>query len=152
VGCAPLGLIPHQAQEACVASQNARRLARLCLAYSNRYMRYFENTHSVALEVLNSTKEVRDTFTTKHDRRVFKNLSGEWVLGVVVAVPCGPPWGCRLPELCLLWRALCAHFPPLQLTTSRERGKMDIIITVGQVMPLWGGGGGKPGWKIEGCT
>ena len=29
-------LLLHQIQEACVASQNARKLARLCMAYSNR--------------------------------------------------------------------------------------------------------------------
>ena len=36
-------------EDACVASQNARRLARLSLSYSNRYLRHFETTHNVAL-------------------------------------------------------------------------------------------------------
>ncbi len=68
----------EQVQEACIASQNARRLARLCMTYSNRYMRYFENTHSLALEALSASKEVKDTIASKHDRRVFKNLSADY--------------------------------------------------------------------------
>jgi hypothetical protein len=38
--------------EACVSAQNARRLARLCLSYSARFLKYFEKTHQVALEEL----------------------------------------------------------------------------------------------------
>lgn len=34
---------------ACKSSQNARRIARLSLAYSNRYLAHFQHTHSVAL-------------------------------------------------------------------------------------------------------
>jgi hypothetical protein len=38
--------------EACVSAQNARRLARLCLSYSTRFLKNFEQTHRVALEEL----------------------------------------------------------------------------------------------------
>ena len=38
--------------EACMSSQNARRLARLCLSYSNRWLRSFEGTHKLALAEL----------------------------------------------------------------------------------------------------
>ncbi len=48
------------------------------MTYSNRYMRYFENTHSLALEALAASKEVKDTFATKQERRVFKNLSADY--------------------------------------------------------------------------
>ena len=34
--------------EACVSSQNARRLARLSLSYSNRWIKNFESTHRLA--------------------------------------------------------------------------------------------------------
>ncbi len=66
-----------QVHEACVASQNARRLARLSMAYSNRYMRFFESTHSLALEALAISKGVVEAVTSKADRRVFKNLSAD---------------------------------------------------------------------------
>ena len=49
----------HQPQEACVDSQNARRLARLSLSYSNRYLRHFETTHAAALEALSLSKPVK---------------------------------------------------------------------------------------------
>jgi hypothetical protein len=35
---------------ACKSSQNARRIARLCLSYSNRWMHVFQWTHDTALE------------------------------------------------------------------------------------------------------
>ena len=35
---------------ACKSSQNARKIARLCLSYSNRWMHVFQWTHDVALE------------------------------------------------------------------------------------------------------
>lgn len=38
--------------EACLSSQNARRLARLCLSYSNRWLHSFEGTHKLALAEL----------------------------------------------------------------------------------------------------
>jgi hypothetical protein len=34
---------------ACKNSQNARRLARLCLSYSNRYIHVFQYTHEIAI-------------------------------------------------------------------------------------------------------
>lgn len=41
-----------QLQEACVSSQNARRLARLSLSYSNRWLAQFERTHKIVLEAI----------------------------------------------------------------------------------------------------
>ena len=38
---------------ACKSSQNARKIARLCLSYSNRYMKMFHWTHQLALEGVN---------------------------------------------------------------------------------------------------
>lgn len=70
-------LLMGQAQEACVASQNARRLARLSLSYANRYMRHFETTHGAALAALGRTKAVRDAAPTAKQRRMFKNLSAD---------------------------------------------------------------------------
>ena len=35
---------------ACKSSQNARKLARLCLSYSNRWLATFHWTHQVAIE------------------------------------------------------------------------------------------------------
>lgn len=35
-----------------MSSQNARRLARLCLSYSNRWLHSFEGTHKLALAEL----------------------------------------------------------------------------------------------------
>ncbi|CAB1096700.1 unnamed protein product [Ectocarpus sp. CCAP 1310/34] len=45
-------LILRHAGEACMSSQNARRLARLCLSYSNRWLHSFEGTHKLALAEL----------------------------------------------------------------------------------------------------
>lgn len=42
-------LILRHAGQACMSSQNARRLARLCLSYSNRWLHSFEGTHKLAL-------------------------------------------------------------------------------------------------------
>lgn len=70
-------LILNQSQDACVASQNARRLARLSLSYSNRYMRHFETTHGAALEHLAQSRQIREKARTKEDRKMFKNLSAD---------------------------------------------------------------------------
>lgn len=40
--------------DACISSQNARRLARNCLSLSNRYVVSFEDTHMKALGELSS--------------------------------------------------------------------------------------------------
>ncbi|RHY29212.1 hypothetical protein DYB32_005333 [Aphanomyces invadans] len=37
---------------AATSSQNARRLARLCLSYSNRWLRQFENTHKAVIRAM----------------------------------------------------------------------------------------------------
>lgn len=42
----------HHAAEAAVSAQNARRLARLCLSYSNRWLHNFEATHKCAADLL----------------------------------------------------------------------------------------------------
>lgn len=45
-------LIMRHVGDACMSSQNARRLARLCLSYSNRWLHSFEGTHKLALAEL----------------------------------------------------------------------------------------------------
>lgn len=45
-------LLLNHAGEAAVSAQNARRLARLCLSYSNRWIHKFESTHKCATEQL----------------------------------------------------------------------------------------------------
>jgi tetratricopeptide (TPR) repeat protein len=49
-----------QFQEACIASQNGRRLARLSLAYSNRWVEHMEYTHKMALAALCREQEFAD--------------------------------------------------------------------------------------------
>lgn len=46
--------------EACVSSQNARRLARLSLSYANRWINCFERTHHCALERLSKQHSYLD--------------------------------------------------------------------------------------------
>lgn len=43
----------------------------------HRYMRYFESTHGAALEALERTKEVKEAFQTREQRKLFKNLSAD---------------------------------------------------------------------------
>ncbi|KAJ8601368.1 hypothetical protein CTAYLR_005020 [Chrysophaeum taylorii] len=45
-------LLLNHVAEAAVSAQNARRLARLCLSYSNRWLHNFETTHQCATEQL----------------------------------------------------------------------------------------------------
>lgn len=61
-GCGglPWGFNYTQVSEACLASQNARRLAKLSLSYSNRWIKYFDATHEAALIALSTQKHVRD--------------------------------------------------------------------------------------------
>ena len=65
-------LILRHVSEACVSSQNARRLARLCLSYSNRYLPNFEATHVAAL------KELASSVRHKHNEseaEIFQKLA-----------------------------------------------------------------------------
>lgn len=57
--------------EACVSAQNARRLARLCLSYSTRFLKNFEYTHQVALEELSGIATDKNN---KEATRMFKRL------------------------------------------------------------------------------
>ena len=43
-----------------VSAQNARRLARLCLSYSNRWLEAFENTHRTCAESLTQKGDVNE--------------------------------------------------------------------------------------------
>ena len=47
-------------EEAVVSAQNARRLARLCLSYSNRWLEAFENTHRTCAESLTQKGDVNE--------------------------------------------------------------------------------------------
>lgn len=49
-------LLLNHAAEAAVSAQNARRIARLCLSYSNRWIHKFEATHKCATEQLAATR------------------------------------------------------------------------------------------------
>eukprot|EP00948_MAST-09A_sp_MAST-9A-sp1_P002945 g2945.t1 len=69
-------LLISRVHEACVSSQNARRLAKLSLSYSNRWLRDFENTHQAALNSLSTSIEVRQKLRTKEQAQLFRNLSG----------------------------------------------------------------------------
>ena len=64
-----------QVSDACLASQNARRLAKLSLSYSNRWLRHFDATHEAALIALSAQKQVRQTLQTKEQADLFHNLS-----------------------------------------------------------------------------
>lgn len=62
-------------QQACIASQNARRLARLCLTYSNRWLKHFDATHRNALIAMVSAKEMRDAFSSDTQKGYFGALA-----------------------------------------------------------------------------
>lgn len=68
-------LLLSRVMEACVSSQNARRLARLSLSYSNRWIQNFEATHRLALTALSTQKEVRTQIRTKDQSTLFMDLS-----------------------------------------------------------------------------
>jgi disulfide bond formation protein DsbB len=50
---------------ACKSSQNARKIARLCLAYSNRWIDIFQYTHEIAINDMKYELQTRsiDTIT-----------------------------------------------------------------------------------------
>lgn len=60
-------LILRHSGEACMSSQNARRLARLCLSYSNRWLHSFEGTHKLALAELARTLPTAGGGTGAHN-------------------------------------------------------------------------------------
>ena len=70
-------LLLRRSAEACVSSQNARRLARLSLSYSSRFLKQFEVTHRICLETLNAQKAVDSELKGKDDKtaQIFKDLS-----------------------------------------------------------------------------
>lgn len=55
-------LAAGQGEDACVASQNARRLARLCLGLSARFAPALEATHAAALAQLEKARGIAHTF------------------------------------------------------------------------------------------
>ena len=65
----------EKAQEACVSSQNARRLARLSLSYSNRWLHQFESTHAGALSMLSEQKDIKSKFRNIEQARLFQSLT-----------------------------------------------------------------------------
>jgi len=67
-------LVLRHVAEACVSSQNARRLARLCLSFSNRYLAQFETTHKTALKDLASTVRTKQN---GKEAAVFAKLSSQ---------------------------------------------------------------------------
>ena len=59
-----------------VSSQNARRLARLSLSYSNRWMLRFDATHKAALLSATSSKQMKSAFGGKSQQDYFSRLEG----------------------------------------------------------------------------
>ena len=68
-------LLLSRVHEACVSSQNARRLARLSLSYSNRWLKNFEATHRMALAALSTQREVRTKIQSKEQAQLFQDLT-----------------------------------------------------------------------------
>lgn len=68
-------LLLSRVHEACVSSQNARRLARLSLSYSNRWLKNFEATHRMALAALSTQREVRVKIQSKDQAQLFQDLT-----------------------------------------------------------------------------
>ena len=62
-------------QQACIASQNARRLARLCLSFSNRWLKQFDATHRNALVAMISAREMREVFSSAEEKEYFSSLA-----------------------------------------------------------------------------
>jgi tetratricopeptide (TPR) repeat protein len=59
--------------EACISSQNARRLARLSLSYSNKWLKTFESTHKACLAAL--AAENQQNTENSEQASLFKNLT-----------------------------------------------------------------------------
>lgn len=57
--------------QASVSAQNARRLARLCLSYSTKFLKHLEFTHQTALEQLSGIAAGKDDAEAS---RLFKRL------------------------------------------------------------------------------
>ena len=62
-------------QQACIASQNARRLARLCLSFSNRWLKQLDATHRNALVAMISAREMREVFSSVEEKEYFSSLA-----------------------------------------------------------------------------
>lgn len=62
--------------EAFMCSQNARRLSRLSLAYSNRWTEQFERTHKVVLSEIAAKYKYVD--------RVFQDKNQEWLFSALL--------------------------------------------------------------------
>ena len=63
-------------QQACVTSQNARRLARLSLSYSNRWLKQFDATHQEALLALSDSKKAASTTFKRADQTKYLRRLG----------------------------------------------------------------------------
>jgi hypothetical protein len=72
---AAVQLLLEKPHEACVSSQNARRLARLSLSYSNKWLRQFEATHAGALAALTADKDLAAKFNTVDQTKLFNSLT-----------------------------------------------------------------------------
>ena len=57
--------------DACISSQNCRRLCRLCMSVSSRYINQFEETHMKALSEMSSMLRCKQT---KEEASVFQKL------------------------------------------------------------------------------
>lgn len=61
---------------ACKSSQNARKIARLCLSYSNRWLSAFERTHDMALEDVRYQLSRRPDISAPAQLKIIQELAG----------------------------------------------------------------------------
>ena len=64
-------------EEACEASMNCRRLARVSLSYSNRWLPAFDATHRACLSALSLSSAVRGSMDTEEQAELFNQLASE---------------------------------------------------------------------------
>ena len=57
---------------ACKSSQNARKIARICLSQSNRWLPTFQRTHEMALEDVKFRLFQRQDIDEEHKKQIFE--------------------------------------------------------------------------------
>jgi len=70
-------LLQGRPGEACTASQNARRLAKVSLSYSNRWINQLEKTHAFAVGKLSKQNSFVKQTLKKSANRVFEKIAKE---------------------------------------------------------------------------
>ena len=70
-------VLNEKISQACINSQNARRLLKLCLNYGNIYVNNFESTHRICLDRLMSLSSGTKKQSNEDLKRLFENLVRE---------------------------------------------------------------------------